>query len=121
LERITLFSRAAMTTMQPPWLQQLDDDGDSVDIEPMNVPHRSKINGSGSHLDEIYAPTVPSISILDSAEPEEVRERDPQHAQLRMGYFGMHAERRRMHLTGDEDILDHFAQAARHGAPPATE
>jgi hypothetical protein len=41
-------------------------DGDSVDIEPMNVPHRSKIDHSGSHLDEIYAPTIPSI--LDSAE-----------------------------------------------------
>jgi hypothetical protein len=25
--------------------------GDSVDIEPMNVPHHSKIDGSGSHLD----------------------------------------------------------------------
>jgi hypothetical protein len=34
-------------------------DGDSVNIEPMNVPHRSKINGSESHLDEIYAPTIP--------------------------------------------------------------
>jgi len=83
---------------------------DSVDIEPMNDPHRSKINGSGSHLDEIYAPTMPSI--LDSAEPEEVEEREPQHAQRRMGYFDMHPEWRRMHLTGDEDILDQFAQAA---------
>jgi hypothetical protein len=45
---------------------------DSVDIEPMNVPHRSSIDGSGSHLYEIYAPTIPSI--LDSAEPEEVQE-----------------------------------------------
>jgi hypothetical protein len=26
-------------------------DGDSVDIEPMNVPHCSKIDSSGSHLD----------------------------------------------------------------------
>ena len=41
-----------------------------------------------------------------------MQERDPWHAQLRMGYFGMYAERWRMHLTGDEDILDHFAQAA---------
>jgi hypothetical protein len=85
-------------------------DGDSVNIEPMNVPHRSKIDRSGSHLDETYTPTIPSI--LDSAEPEEVQERDPQHAQLRMGYLNMHPERRCMHLTGDEDILDQFAQAA---------
>ena len=85
-------------------------DGDSVNIEPMNAPHRSKIDRSGSHLDETYAPTIPSI--LDSAEPEEVQERDPQHAQLRKGYFDMHPERRRMHLTADEDILDRFAQAA---------
>jgi hypothetical protein len=55
--------------------------GDSVDIEPMNVPHRSKIDGSGSYLDEIYAPTISSI--LDSAKPEEVQERDSQHAQQR--------------------------------------
>jgi hypothetical protein len=85
-------------------------DGDGVDIEPMNVPHSSKIDGSGSHLDEIYAPMIPSI--LDSAEPEEVQEGDPQHAQRRMGYFDIHSERRPMHLTGDEDILDQFAQAA---------
>jgi len=85
-------------------------DGDSVDIEPMNVPHRSKIDGSGSHFDEIYAPTIPSI--LDSAEPEEVQEGELQLAQRRMGYFDIHPERRRMHLTGDEDILDQFAQAA---------
>jgi len=70
----------------------------------------SKIDGSGSHLDEIYAPTIPSI--LDSAELEEVQEGDPQHAQRRVGYFDIHPERRRMHLTGDEDILDQSAQAA---------
>jgi len=80
-------------------------DGDSVDIEPMNVPHSSKINGSGSHLDEIYVPRIPSI--FDSAEPEEVEEREPRHAQRRMGYFDVHPERRRM-----TDILDQFAQAA---------
>ena len=50
-------------------------DRDSVDIEPMNVPHCSKINGSRSHLDEIYASRIPSI--LDSAELEEVEEQEP--------------------------------------------
>jgi len=29
-----------------------------------------------------------------------------------MGYFDMHPEQWRMHLTGDEDILDQFAQVA---------
>jgi len=51
---------------------------DSIDIEPMNVLHHSKIDGSRSHLDKIYAPMIPSI--LDSAEPEEVQEGDLQYA-----------------------------------------
>jgi hypothetical protein len=55
------------------------------------------------------------------AGPEEVQEQDPQHAQLWIGYFGMHAEWRHMHLTRDEDILDHFAQAASDMEPPTTE
>jgi hypothetical protein len=42
-------------------------DGDSVDIESMNVPHRSKINGSESHLDEIYALTIPQHPRLGGA------------------------------------------------------
>jgi hypothetical protein len=90
-------------------------DGDSVNIEPMNVPHCSKIDCSGSHLDEIYAPTIPSI--LYSAELEEVQERDLQHAQWQMGYLDIHPKRWHMHLTGDEDILDQFAQAASNMEP----
>jgi hypothetical protein len=58
----------------------------------------------------LYVLTIPSI--LDTAESEEVQERDPQHAQQQMGYSDIHPERQRMHLTGDEDILDQFAQAA---------
>jgi hypothetical protein len=40
----------------------------SVDIELINVPHCSKINGSGTPLDEIYAPTIPGsmdVSVQD--------------------------------------------------------
>jgi hypothetical protein len=58
----------------------------------------------------LYVLTIPSI--LDSVESEEVQERDPQHAQRRMGYSDIHPERQCMHLTGDEDILDQFAQVA---------
>jgi len=58
----------------------------------------------------LYALTIPSI--LDAAESEEVQEGDLQHAQRRMGYSDIHPEQQCMHLTGDEDILDQFAQAA---------
>jgi hypothetical protein len=46
-------------------------DGESVDIEPMNVPHRSKIYNLRSPLEEQYAPTIPEC--LELMEPEEVR------------------------------------------------
>jgi hypothetical protein len=72
-------------------------DVESVDIEPMNVPHRSKIDGSGTPLDEIYAPTIPGsmdVSVQDE-EPE------PQRPPQQMGYFDLHPERQRITTGGD--------------------
>ena len=89
-------------------------DGESVDIEPMNVPHRSKIDSLGSPLEEQYAPTIPGS--LDLIEPEEVPgiELPPPRSQRRMGYFDVHPERRRLRMGGggEEDIFDQFARAA---------
>jgi hypothetical protein len=87
-------------------------DGESVDIEPMNVPHRSKIDSLGSPLEEQYAPTIPES--LDLMEPEEVPgvELAPPRPQRRIGYFDVHPERRRLRGGGNEDIFDQFARAA---------
>lgn len=91
-------------------------DAESVDIEPMNVPHRSKIDSLGSPLEEQYAPTIPGS--LDLMEPEEVPgvELAPPRPQRRMGYFDLHPERRRLRVGGGggggEDIFDEFARAA---------
>ena len=85
-------------------------DGESVDIEPMNVPHRSRIDSSGSAMDEIYVPTIPSS--LDVAEAGEIQEAESQRSQRRMGYFDMHPERRHIRIGGDDDMMDQFAQAA---------
>jgi len=86
-------------------------DGESVDIEPMNVPHRSRMDSTGTALDEIYAPTIPGS--VDLAEPEEVQVPAPQRPQRRVGYFGLHPERRHVQVGGDKgDMLDEFAQAA---------
>jgi hypothetical protein len=89
-------------------------DGESVDIEPMNVPHRSKIDNLGSPLEEQYAPTIPES--LELMEPEEVPgvELASPRSQRRMGYFDLHPERRRLRVGGggDEDIFDQFARAA---------
>jgi hypothetical protein len=89
-------------------------DGESVDIEPMNVPHRSKIDSLGSPIEEQYAPTIPGS--LDLIEPEEVPgvELAPPRPERRVGYFDMHPERRRLRVGGggEEDIFDEFARAA---------
>ena len=85
-------------------------DGDSVDIEPMNVPHRSRMDSTGTVLEDIYVPTIPGS--VDLAAPEEVQDPEPQRPQRRMGYFDLHPERRRNQVGGDEDMLDQFAQAA---------
>jgi len=95
-------------------------DGESVDIEPMNVPHRSKMDSLGSPIDEQYAPTIPGSSInLDLMEPaEEVVpnnvEPQPPRPQRRVGYFDVHPERRHLRVGagGHEDIFDQFARAA---------
>src|SRR5260221_10926243 len=50
-------------------------DGDSVDIEPMNVPHRPRMDSTGTALDGIYAPTIPGS--VDLAAPEEVQDPEP--------------------------------------------
>jgi len=86
-------------------------DGESVDIEPMNVPHRSRMDSTGTALDEIYAPTIPGS--VDLPEPEEVPIPAPQRPQRRMGYFDLHPERRHVQVGGDGgDMPDDFAQAA---------
>jgi len=85
-------------------------DGESVDIEPRNVPHRSRMDSTGTALDEIYAPTIPGS--VDLAEPEEIQVPAPQRPQRRMGYFDF-PERRHVQVGGDGgDMLDEFAQAA---------
>src|SRR6266581_2805681 len=43
---------------------------------------------------------------------EEVQDPKPRCPQRRMGYFDLHPERRCMQVSGDEDVLDQFAQAA---------
>jgi hypothetical protein len=97
-------------------------DGESVDIEPMNVPHRSKIDSLGTPLEEFYAPTIPGS--VDLTEPEEVHEEvhqaEPPRPQRRMGYFDIHPERRRMRMGGggEEDIFDQFARAADESDDP---
>ncbi|KAI0271985.1 hypothetical protein BGY98DRAFT_1108804 [Russula aff. rugulosa BPL654] len=75
-------------------------DGESVDIEPMNVPHRSKIDSRG--LDLIEPVEVPGVELA------------PPRSQRRMGYFDLHPERRRLRAGGggEEDIFDEFARAA---------
>jgi hypothetical protein len=95
---------AAVRGASPPF------DGESVDIEPMNVPHRSRIDSTGSNLDELYASTIPST--IDVTEQEDVQESELRRAQRRVGYFDMHPERRLVHIGGDGNMMDQFAQAA---------
>ena len=76
----------------------------------MNVLHRSRMDSTGTALDEIYAPMIP-VSV-DLASLEEVQEPEPRRPQHRMGYFDLHPHRRRIQVGGDEDMLDQFAQAA---------
>jgi hypothetical protein len=92
-------------------------DGESVDIEPMNVPHRSKIDSLGSPLEELYAPTIPGS--VDLTVREDAQEEDSLRPQRRMGYFDLHPERRRTRPGGDnEDIFDEFARAADQSDDP---
>jgi len=85
-------------------------DGESVDVEQMNVPHRSRMDSTGTALVEIYTPTIPGS--VDLVELEEVQVAEPQRPQRRMGYFGLHPELRHMQVGGDGgDMLDEFAQA----------
>jgi len=80
-------------------------DGESVDIEPMNVSHHSRMDSTGTALDEIYAPTIPGS--VDLAEPEGVQDPEPQRPQRRIGYFDLRPERRHMQVGGDGgDMLD---------------
>jgi hypothetical protein len=85
-------------------------DGESVDIEPMNIPHRSKIDSRGSPIDEIFVPTIPGS--VDIVVPEEIQQVELTRAQRRMGYFDMHPERRPTQVDADEGLLDQFASAA---------
>ena len=86
-------------------------DGESADIEPMNVPHRSRMDSIGTVLDDICTPTIPDS--VDMVEPEEVQVTEPQRPRRRMGYFGLHPEWHHVHVGGDGgDMLDQFAQAA---------
>ena len=75
-------------------------DGDSADIGPMNVPHRSTMDSTRATLDEIYAPTIPGTGSVDLAEPEDVQDQ-PQRPQRRMDYLDLHPERQRIQVGGD--------------------
>ena len=107
-------------------------DGESVDIEPMNVPHRSMLDSRGSPIEEIYAPTIPGSMDLTVTEPEEVQQEEevvvvaqsppppppPPRSQRRMGYFDLHPDRRPspIRVGSDADVdFDHFASAAAGG------
>jgi len=93
--------------------------GESVDIEPMNVPHRSRMDSTGTALHEIYAPTIPGS--VDLAEPAEVQVLEPQHPHRRMGYFDLYPERRHVQVGGDGgDMLDDSAHAAGGIETPTT-
>ena len=86
-------------------------DGESVDNEPMDVPHRSRMDSTGTALDKIYAPMIPGS--VNLAEPEGVQVSAPQQPRRRMGYFDLHPERRHVQVGRDgEDMLDEFAHAA---------
>ncbi|KAH9059462.1 hypothetical protein EDB83DRAFT_2387941 [Lactarius deliciosus] len=93
-------------------------EGDSeADIEPMKVPHRSKMNNRGTTpLDDSYEPTIPESEGQTEADEEELEEEivlQPSHTQQqqqqqsrRLGYFDLHPERRPAHhQTQDDDIL----------------
>ncbi len=83
-----------------------DGDSSEADIEPMKVPHRSKMNNRGTTpLDDSYEPTIPESE--EQAEPEEeiVLQPQTQQARRRMGYFDLHPERRPLHLSQDEEDL----------------
>ncbi|KAH9035224.1 hypothetical protein EDB85DRAFT_2215591 [Lactarius pseudohatsudake] len=90
-------------------------EGDSeADIEPMNVPHRSKMNNRGTTpLDDSYEPTIPESEGQTEADEEELEEEivlQPSQTQTqqsrRMGYFDLHPERRAAHHQNqDEDTL----------------
>ncbi|KAH9172544.1 hypothetical protein EDB89DRAFT_1851067 [Lactarius sanguifluus] len=90
-------------------------EGDSeADIEPMNVPHRSKMNNRGTTpLDDSYEPTIPESEVQTEVDEEELEEeivlqpsQTQQQSQRRLGYFDLHPERRPAHHQNqDEDIL----------------
>ncbi|KAN0128116.1 hypothetical protein V8E53_014097 [Lactarius tabidus] len=93
------------------------DGGDSseADIEPMQVPHRSKMNHRGTTplVDDTYTyePTIPESEGQPEAlyeeeeEPEEEVVLSPSAAASarRMGYFDLHPDRRPAPLHLDED------------------
>jgi hypothetical protein len=93
------------------------DGGDSseADIEPMQVPHRSKMDHRGTtpFVDDTYEPTIPESEgqhdeIYEEDEPEEEVVLSPSSAaaKRRMGYFDLHPERRPTPLHLDEDDED---------------
>ena len=65
--------------------------GDSeADIEPMNVPHRSKMDShfASPMLDDIYEPTIPdSEGQIEEPVDDIVLQPQQQHLQRRMGYL----------------------------------
>ena len=92
-------------------------DGDSeADIEPMRVPHRSKMNNRGTTpmVDDSYEPTIPESEGQPELEEEEeqpeeeivLQPEESTPARRRMGYFDLHPERRPMHLNMDEGYDD---------------
>ena len=84
-------------------------DGDSeADIEPMNVPHHSKMDNhfASPMLDDIYDPAIPeSEGQVEEPVDEIVLQPMQQHSQQRMGYFDLYPERRPLHLNQDDEDL----------------
>ena len=90
-------------------------DGNSsseADIEPMQVPHRSKMNHRGTTplVDDSYEPTIPESEVPDVEEEEEPEDEivlSPSSiaTRRRMGYFDLHPERRPapLHMDDDDD------------------
>jgi hypothetical protein len=85
-----------------------DGDSSEADIEPMSIPHRSKM--TTSLLDDIYEPTIPESEPVEEEPEEEIvlqpqpQQQQQQHASRRLGYFDLHPERRPINQDEEEDL-----------------
>ena len=104
--------RAHSPPPPPPHLQFDGNSSSEADIEPMQVPHRSKMNYRGTTpLDDSYEPTIPESEVHEEEEEEHPEDDDEvvlspsSMARRRLGYFDLHPERRPapLHLDDDDD------------------